>query len=108
MQRRILIIDDHDDLGTELEEVFSHVGHKVTVLKERAEALAIDNIRAFDLVITDLDVDSSLYEPGSKLNGAICPKEISPPRVGEPVVFEPQPAPGGLRASGVRRIAAGA
>jgi hypothetical protein len=28
--------------------------------------------------------------------------------VGEPVVFEPQPAPGGLRASGVRRLASGA
>ncbi len=83
MQRRILIIDDHDDLATALEEVFSHIGHKVTVLEERAEALAIDNIKSFDLVITDLDVDGSLCEPGSKLNGAICPKEISPPRLGE-------------------------
>jgi serine/threonine-protein kinase RsbW len=83
MQRRILIIDDHDDLATALEEVFLHLGHEVRVLQDRAEALAIDNLKTFDLIITDLDVDGTLYQNGSKLNGAICPKELSPPRVGE-------------------------
>ena len=67
MQRRILIIDDHDDLATALEEVFSHVGHEVRVLEERVEALAMENLETFDLVITDLDVEST--GPVAHLNG---------------------------------------
>ncbi len=83
MQRRILIIDDHDDLATALDEVFSHVGHEVKILEERTDAVAIENINAFDLVITDLEVDGSLCDPDSNLNGAICPQEMSPPLTGE-------------------------
>lgn len=55
MQRKILIIDDHDDLATALEEVFTHVGHDVSLLESRADALAAD-LESYDLVITDLDV----------------------------------------------------
>jgi serine/threonine-protein kinase RsbW len=55
MHRKILIIDDHDDLATALDEVFTHQGHKVTVVDNRADALAIDNLESYDLVITDLD-----------------------------------------------------
>ncbi len=83
MQRRILIIDDHDDLASALEEVFLHVGHEVTIVQGRAEASAINDLTAFDIVITDLDIDGSMSQSGSKLNGAICPTEISPPRMGE-------------------------
>ena len=57
MQRRILIIDDHNDLATALDEVLSHVGHDVTVIEKRVEALAMENLDRFDMVITDLDVD---------------------------------------------------
>lgn len=59
MQRRILIIDDHDDLATALEEVFSAMGHSVALLESRADALEVPNIEQFDLVITDLDVQSN-------------------------------------------------
>lgn len=83
MQRRILIIDDHDDLATALDEVFSHVGHEVHVVEHRDQALAIEDISSFDLVITDLDVAESLCSPDSKLNGDICPREISPAIAGE-------------------------
>lgn len=58
MQRRILIIDDHDDLATALEEVFSALGHSVVLLGSRADALEVPNFEKFDLVITDLDVHS--------------------------------------------------
>ena len=68
MQRRILIIDDHDDLATALEEVFLHIGHEVRVMEERSEALAMDNLESFDLVITDLDVEST--GPVARLNGS--------------------------------------
>ena len=56
MQRRILIIDDHDDLASSLDEVFTHTGHEVRVLERRVDALAIEHLEDFDLVITDLDV----------------------------------------------------
>ena len=58
MQRRILIIDDHNDLAEALQEVFSHVGHFVQVVEDRSKALAIGNIESFDLVISDLDVEN--------------------------------------------------
>jgi serine/threonine-protein kinase RsbW len=56
MQRQILIIDDHDDLATSLEEVLSANGHAVQVVERREDALAIDDIERYDLVVTDLDV----------------------------------------------------
>jgi serine/threonine-protein kinase RsbW len=58
MQRRILIIDDHDDLATALEEVFTALGHSVVTIESRQGALDITNFEQFDLVITDLDVQS--------------------------------------------------
>lgn len=56
MQRKILIIDDHDDLASALDEVFTHVGHNVKLLENRADALALVDIKSYDVVITDLDV----------------------------------------------------
>lgn len=70
MQRRILIIDDHDDLATSLEEVFTHVGHQVRVVERRADALAIDNIVDYDIVITDLDVPSIFASENG--DGPVC------------------------------------
>ncbi|MBX3245294.1 MAG: ATP-binding protein [Acidobacteria bacterium] len=58
MQRRILIIDDHDDLATSLDEVFTKVGHEVTVVETRKEALALDGMETYDVVITDLNIDN--------------------------------------------------
>ncbi|HMT07121.1 MAG TPA: ATP-binding protein [Pyrinomonadaceae bacterium] len=57
MQRKILIIDDHDDLASSLAEVFSHTGHLVDIVEDRTSALAITDIEAYDLVITDLDIE---------------------------------------------------
>ena len=57
MQRKILIIDDHDDLASSLSEVFSHTGHTVDVVEDRQTALRLDNIEGYDLVITDLDIE---------------------------------------------------
>lgn len=72
MQRRILIIDDHDDLATALDEVFTAVGHKVATLTSREDALDISSFEEFDLVITDLDVNSVRQEP---INGNSAPLE---------------------------------
>lgn len=80
MQRRILIIDDHDDLATALSEVFSAQGHYVQVLEKRSDAVALGSLEDFDLVISDLDVD-----PGAASNGAgaVCLPEIPALRPGE-------------------------
>lgn len=67
MQRRILIIDDHDDLATALRDVFSQVGHEVSILENRREALELNNIANFDLVITDLDIETA--SPDASVNG---------------------------------------
>lgn len=58
MQRRILIIDDHDDLSTALEEVFTAVGHLVVCLESRDAAMEVTNLEDFDVVISDLDVQT--------------------------------------------------
>ena len=55
MERRILIIDDHDDLASSLKDVFSSAGHEVTILENRNEALEDENIDSYDVVVVDLD-----------------------------------------------------
>lgn len=69
MQRKILIIDDHDDLASSLQSVFSAAGHSVEILVTREDAVAIENLDAFDLVITDLDVHNTNAKPEPHLNG---------------------------------------
>ncbi len=59
MQRRILIVDDHDDLKTALSEVFNKLGFFVKTTESRDEAVKIDEATDFDLVITDLDGDKA-------------------------------------------------
>ncbi|HBE82631.1 MAG: ATP-binding protein [Blastocatellia bacterium] len=72
MHRRILIIDDHDDLASSLDEVFSHDGHEVHIAQTRAEAVAFDDIEKFDLVITDLDVEKAACETPANGDGPVC------------------------------------
>ncbi len=83
MQRQILIIDDHDDLATSLQEVFSVVGHNVKVLENRKEAMLAENLDEFDLVITDLDVKSTGSKPEQQ--GDECLPDVSLAQVGEHV-----------------------
>ncbi len=72
MNRRILIIDDHDDLATSLEEVFVAIGHTVAIVENREDAVKLQDIESFDVVISDLDVDG--IKPVSSIvgNGAEC------------------------------------
>src|SRR5690606_7421983 len=71
MQRKILIIDDHDDLATSLDEAFDQAGHDVRLAASRDGALPIENIEGYVLVITDLDVDRPC-DPSAHGNGASC------------------------------------
>jgi len=77
MHRRILIIDDHNDLAEALEEVFTHQGHEVRLVEDRASALAVEDIYDYDFVITDLDFDTVAPASGSNGNSAVClPKSV--------------------------------
>jgi hypothetical protein len=55
MQKKILIVDDHDDLSTVLTGEFSELGHLIKVAESRDEAVTFLEDENFDLIITDLD-----------------------------------------------------
>ncbi len=62
MQKKILIVDDHDDLKTVLTKVFSRTGYFVKSTESRREAVELDKSDEFDLIITDLDGDKAFPE----------------------------------------------
>ncbi len=82
MQRKILIIDDHDDLATALEEVFTHVGHVVKVIERRSEAIEL-KLDEFDLVITDLDIDGPIRATNVNGDGPVCLPDLPAAKPGE-------------------------
>jgi len=84
MRRKILIIDDHDDLCSAICAKFTELGHEVTILDNRPEALQQSNLREFDLIITDLDNVDHCCE--MNLNGnapAILPSNMFVENPGE-------------------------
>src|SRR5437899_7951956 len=76
MQRRILIIDDHNDLAEALEEVFSHIGHFVRIVENRQDALAIEKKDEFDHTSTELDIEGSEAELNLNGDGETCLPDI--------------------------------
>ena len=55
MHKKILIVDDHDDLSTALTREFSKEGYLVKAVESRDEAVALIENKDFDFIITDLD-----------------------------------------------------
>jgi serine/threonine-protein kinase RsbW len=53
-KRRILIVDNNDELRLLLEEVLGRLGHEVVVMGERKLALRREDLDSFDLIISDL------------------------------------------------------
>src|SRR5215831_7988370 len=53
-KRRILIVDNNDELRAILEEVLGTLGHDVVVTGDREKALAREDLDGFDLIISDL------------------------------------------------------
>src|SRR5687767_13098867 len=72
MQRRILIVDDHDDLSSALEEVFSKGGYYVKTTESRDEAIELDDTDDFDIVISDLDGDRAFPRKKNEQKVAEC------------------------------------
>src|SRR5688572_25176161 len=77
MQKKILIIDDHDDLATALTAEFSGIGHQVKISEDRSEAIELIENEDFDVIITDLDGEHLTPEP-QETNGAECLPEDVP------------------------------
>lgn len=57
-RRRILIVDNNDELRALLADVLGDLGHEVVATGDRAEALAREDLEEFDLVISDLTEDA--------------------------------------------------
>jgi len=66
-KRRILIVDNNDELRLLLEKVLGQLGHEVVVIGERSKALRRDDLDSFDLIISDLSDAESNGEPISDI-----------------------------------------
>ena len=53
-KRRILVVDNNDDLRASLQKVLGELGHNVVGTGQRNEALARQDLDSFDLIISDL------------------------------------------------------
>ena len=58
-KRRILIVDNNDELRVSLAVVLDTLGHEVVAIGDRSQALARADLEQFDLVISDLTEDAS-------------------------------------------------
>ncbi len=67
-KRRILIVDNNDELRTILEKVLGNLGHQVIVTGDREAALGREDIDDFDVIISDLTDESENAESFSELH----------------------------------------
>ncbi|HEY6805078.1 MAG TPA: ATP-binding protein [Pyrinomonadaceae bacterium] len=64
-KRRILIVDDNDELRALLEQSLGKLGHDVVVTGDREKALSRDDLDQFDLVISDLSEETNGHQNGA-------------------------------------------
>ena len=67
-KRRILIVDNNDELRVLLEQALGRLGHEVVVTGEREKALRRDDLDSFDLIISDLSEAEVNGQPISELH----------------------------------------
>ncbi|HSL53167.1 MAG TPA: ATP-binding protein [Pyrinomonadaceae bacterium] len=67
-KRRILIVDNNDELRVLLAQALGRLGHEVIVMGEREKALRRDDLDTFDLIISDLSEAEVNGEPISELH----------------------------------------
>ena len=67
-KRRILIVDNNDELRVLLEQALGRLGHEVIVTGEREKALRRDDLDSFDLIISDLSEAEVNGQPISDLH----------------------------------------
>ena len=67
-KRRILIVDNNDELRLLLEKALGQLGHEVVVTGERGKALRREDLDSFDLIISDLSEAEVNGQPISDLH----------------------------------------
>ncbi len=78
MQKKILIVDDHDDLSTALTREFSKLGHLIKTVESRDEAVTFVEEENFDLIITDLDGEHLTAETDEADDEITCLPDVVP------------------------------
>ncbi|HEX9630617.1 MAG TPA: ATP-binding protein [Pyrinomonadaceae bacterium] len=69
LKRRILVVDNNDELRVSLAQVLGALGHDVSTTGNREEALRLSDLDHFDLIISDLADDSRTNgQPVSELH----------------------------------------
>src|SRR5258707_9236644 len=58
-RRRILIVDNNDELRAILENALGNLGHEAVVTGDRDEALSRKDLDQFDLIISDLTEETA-------------------------------------------------
>ncbi|MDT4952586.1 MAG: hypothetical protein QOJ02_724 [Acidobacteriota bacterium] len=76
--RRILIVDNNDELRAMLKQVLRELGHEVVATGDRSEALEREDLDEFDLIISDLTEDE---HSGMQLLSEIKRKRLMVPVV---------------------------
>jgi len=77
--KKILIVDDHDDLASLLTHEFTKIGHSVKTIENRTEAVELIDGEDFDLVISDLDGEQ-LTAPKDDSDSECLPDEVESSR----------------------------
>lgn len=77
-RRRILIVDDNDELRSALESVLRELGHDVVAMRDRELAVIRDDLDGFDLIISDLTDDA---ESGVEILSELQRKRLAVPVV---------------------------
>ncbi len=85
-KRRILIVDNNDELRVLLEQALGRLGHDVVVTGERAKALRRDDLDTFDLIISDLSEAEINGEPISELHRKHLVTELNGQKNGPGVI----------------------
>ncbi len=81
MQKKILILDDHDDLKTLLTDEFGKRDYLIRSTENRDEAIDLINTEDFDLIVTDLDGEHLVASKNGNDDEVSClPEEIESPR----------------------------
>lgn len=81
MQKKILILDDHDDLKTLLTDEFGKRDYLIKSTEDRSEAVELINSENFDLIVTDLDGEHLIASKNSNDEDVSClPDKIAKTR----------------------------
>ena len=77
-KRRILVVDNNDELRAILQEALGTLGHDVVVTGDRKVALGRDDLDQFDLIISDLTDDLEETQPIGELQRKCLLTPVSP------------------------------